>query len=445
MGIDKTRIVIVITLILSFFKLTSVDLFASDNAFKTYEKNGKHAIFSDKHKQLTDYIFDEVYESPYTKPYGHSYSNSITKFPYYSLILVRKEGQFAYLNEKCEVVLPYATFDSITPMSYYGYSIVRKGNKWGVINKNCELIAPLQYDLVSQNQLASYQNAFKSFRVKINDKYRILDYKANWTLKLEFDTVQILFDNFYLGKQAKKLYLIDDNCKVLSDKYSFVKSIEEGFIVKKDTLMGIINKNNKPLIPFIYDSIYAPHLRPYYFASKKNKCGVINLKGETLIPFEYELITEAWENIKQNKDERFIVQRNKKFGTISFENNEIIPIIYDGISGWVEYGPSAHYVVKNNKWGLVSYEGKVLIPFDYDHLFYINNSLIKCKKENKYGVIDIENKMIVPCDNDSLEFEDAAFFIGNREGKIRIFKNGIWSLLDLKGKQINDKTEEVEN
>jgi len=437
MEINKTKIAFRITILLSLFYLISTDLYASDNSFKTFKKKGKLAIFSDKHKQLTDYIFDKVYESPYIKPNGHSYANSRTKFPYYGLILVRKKGQFSYLNEKCQVVLPYGTFDFITPLSYYGYSMVRKGYKWGVINNNCELIAPLVYDIISQKPLVSYENAFKSFLVKINNKYRILDDKASWTLKVEFDTVQILFDNFYLGKQGNKLYLINDNCIVISDKYSLVESIDEGFIVKKDSMMGIVNKNNKALIPFIYDSIHAPH-RSYYFAFKNNKCGVINLKGDTLIPFEYELITRAWEDSRQN-EERFIVQRNKKFGTISFQNKEIIPIIYDGISGWVEYGPPAHYVVKDNKCGLVTYDGKLLIPLDYDYLNYINNSLIECIKEKKHGVIDINNRTIVPCINDSIEVDYNSFTIGNKGGRIKILKNGIWSYLDLNGKPITVK------
>ena len=201
--------------------------------------------------------------------------------------------------------------------------------------------------------------------------------------------------------------------------------------------MGIVNKNNKALIPFIYDSIHAPH-RSYYFAFKNNKCGVINLKGDTLIPFEYELITRAWEDSRQN-EERFIVQRNKKFGTISFQNKEIIPIIYDGISGWVEYGPPAHYVVKDNKCGLVTYDGKLLIPLDYDYLNYINNSLIECIKEKKHGVIDINNRTIVPCINDSIEVDYNSFTIGNKGGRIKILKNGIWSYLDLNGKPITVK------
>ena len=57
---------------------------------------------------------------------------------------------------------------------------------------------------------------------------------------------------------------------------------------------------------------------------------------------------------------------------------------------------------------------------------------------------DIDNKIIVPCDNDSLEVENAPFLIGDKGGKIKNLKNGIWSYLDLKGKPITDKIEEIE-
>src|ERR1035437_6385891 len=217
---NRTRIIFGLILLISLTSVLCLKVFASDKSFKTIEKKNKLAIFDNKNKQLTDYIFDEVYQSPYIKPSGHSYANSITKFPYYGLILVKKDGEFAYLNEKCQEVVAYNTYDSITPMSYYGYSIVRKGCKWGVIDKRCKLVAQLVYDKITQEPLVSYENAFKSFLVKINNKSRILDGNAKWTLKLEFDSIETLFDNFYLAKADTKLYLINNNCSILSDKYT---------------------------------------------------------------------------------------------------------------------------------------------------------------------------------------------------------------------------------
>ena len=443
---NRTRIIFGIILLISLTSVLCLKVFASDTSFKTFERKDKLAIFDNKNKQLTDYIFDKVYQSPYIKPNGHSYANSITKFPYYGLILVKKDGQFAYLNEKCQEVIAYNTYDSITPMSYYGYSMVRKGCKWGVIDKQCKLVAPLVFDMISQEPLVSYENAFKSFLVKTDDKFRILDGNAEWTLKLEFDSVKILFDNFYLATTGKKLYLIDNNCSILSDKYTTVCSIDEGFIVTKDKKMGIVDNHNSTLIPFIYDSIYAPRLQPYYFAFRDDKCGVIDLKGKTIIPFDYEQILEAWEDTNNGEQEHLIVQKNQKFGTISFKNEVVTPIEYDGISGWVEYGPDAHYIVQNEKWGLISYDGKVLIPTIYDSIQYHTNSLIECKKNGKYGVLDINNKEIVRCENDSLIIDYDYFGQSETKGKLKIKNNGIWKHLDLNGKplQENHFEEEVE-
>lgn len=87
-------------LIVSLIVILCFNVNASDRSFKTFEKNGKLAIFDHKTNRLTDYLFDAVYESPYYKPEAHNCTSSMTKFPYLGLILVKKDGKFAYLNEK---------------------------------------------------------------------------------------------------------------------------------------------------------------------------------------------------------------------------------------------------------------------------------------------------------------------------------------------------------
>jgi hypothetical protein len=123
---NRNRFVIRQILLVSLIFVLCINAFAEDPSFKTFNKSGKLAIFDNNNKQLTDYIFDKVYESPYIKPSRHHYANSITKFPYHGLILVKKDGKFAYLNDNCQKIVDYGTYDSITPMNYYGYSMVKK-------------------------------------------------------------------------------------------------------------------------------------------------------------------------------------------------------------------------------------------------------------------------------------------------------------------------------
>lgn len=414
--------------------------------YKTHEKNGKLAIFSIKDKKrLTDYIFDEVYESPSIAPKRHEYSSLITTFPRYGLTLVKKDGAFAYLNEEFKEFLPFGTYDSIIPMNYYGYSMVRKGTKWGVIDSKCILITPLIYDMISQTPRISYENDFNSFLARLENKYRILNRFAIWTLQLEFDTVEIYPENFYFAHLGDKRYLINNDCEVLSNQYSAVYDIRNGFIVKKDKRMGVIDYKNELEIPFDFDSIYSPHLEPYFFAFKQGKGGVIDEKGKTIVPFDYEYIGEAWEDNSKDVVKHLIVQKNKKMGTISLNNIVAIPIEFDDVSGWIEYGPGAHFVMKNGKYGMMSYVGEVLIPVIYDKLDYIDNSLIECKKNDKYGVITIKNEEILPCVNDSLIIDYTFLFkVDNKKDKLIVKNNGVWKYYDLKGKLLRSNVPDEE-
>jgi len=439
--IFKKIIITILVILVILFLIRIFNSISFEVKYHTVERNGKLAIFNQKNQQLTNYVYDEVYESTYVDPKELGDASLLTTFPRYGLTLVRKDKEFAFLNEQFKEVLPFGTYDLIKPMNYYGYSIVRKNSKWGVLDKSLKLVVPLKFDMISQSlEVENY-----SFIAKNGNKYRILDKKANWILKTEFDSIEIVNDNFYLCYLGYKKYLINDESKLISDQYSAFYSLNDGFIVKKDTKMGVVNFENNIVIPFDYDSIYAPHLTPYFYASKGGRFGVIDLKGKTLIPFEYEGFWESSENTKDKNNLHLIAQKNGKYGTINFKNKIVTPFIYDAISSWIEYGPPAHYIIKDKKWGLISYEGKVLIPTIYDHLHYITDSLIKCKKQGKSGVLDINNRVVVPCENDSLIVD--YFFLprlDKKEYKIVIKKNGSWKFLNLKGKLIKDNVSETE-
>lgn len=415
--------------------------------YVTFEKNGKLAIFSKKDKkQCTDYIFDAVYGSPYIAPKRHVFHAGYdATFPRFGLTLVRKDGAFAFLDEEFKEFLPYGTYDSIIPMNYLGYTIVRKNNKWGILDSKCNLKTPLIFDMITQTPRVSYENDFKSFLVQINRKFRILDKNTNWTIRLDFDSVDILSDNFYYAHLGNENYLINDDCKILSNQYSAVYETNDGFIVKKNRKMGVVDYMNNIEIPIEFDSIYYPRLENYFFAFKHGKCGVIDLKGKMIIPFEYEHIGEAWEDHVKKENQHLIVMKNDKMGTISFKNEIIIPIDYDYVSDWIEYGPDAHFVKKDGKYGMMSYFGKILIPVIYDNLNFINNSLIECSKNNKYGVININNEEIIPCTNDSLILDYSFFMmIDEKKDKIIVKNNGVWNYHDMKGRLIQSNVPEEE-
>ncbi|WP_455612455.1 WG repeat-containing protein, partial [Bacteroides sp.] len=132
----------------------------------------------------------------------------------------------------------------------------------------------------------------------------------------------------------------------------------------------------------------------------------------------------------------YIVIKEGKVGTIDIHNNIVIPIIYDGLSGWVEYGPDAHFVKNKGKYGLISHEGKIIIPIEYDYVDIPLAGVIRVRRNGKYGVISWKNEEILPCIYDNLINDIPYSDLEEQEGKLAVLQNEIWSYYDLKGNLI---------
>lgn len=172
-----------------------------------------------------------------------------------------------------------------------------------------------------------------------------------------------------------------------------------------------------------------------------------------MIPFDYDAIYSTWYNNHRIKEfpantDIFIVEKDGKIGTIDNKNNVIIPIIYDGLSGWVEYGPEAHFVKNNEKYGIISYKGEIIIPIEYDYVGIPQSGVILVIKNGKYGIVSWENKEILPCIYDKIVLDIPWLDYGDEKPKIVALRQNVWKYFDLNGKllqsnvslkEINDK------
>jgi hypothetical protein len=177
-------------------------------------------------------------------------------------------------------------------------------------------------------------------------------------------------------------------------------------IIKKGNLFGLVNHENKLILPIEYDSIEYNRLSLSYIITKDKLQGILTDEGILTVPIIYEHIEYDWKENDNNKSYGFIVQKNKKIGSIDFQNNTIIPIIYDGLSNWVEYGPDAHYVKRGDLYGLIDcYSGNLIIPPVYEGLAVHRLNLVEVKKNGHYGIVDYDNNFIIPCKYNSIHVD----------------------------------------
>ena len=151
--------------------------------------------------------------------------------------------------------------------------------------------------------------------------------------------------------------------------------------VKKNNKWGYVDKNNTIIIPFEYDNtitfisendeLFMKNDSVLgwtgYFNDEKAivcknaKLGVIDKENKILVPFKYETITSY------NDKYACVSLDNKKYGLIDFENNVIIPFKYDYLSlvgDFISFGNLSDNVIddKNNLTDfLIQSEGKLVL------------------------------------------------------------------------------------
>ena len=142
--------------------------------------------------------------------------------------------------------------------------------------------------------------------------------------------------NFFIaGKlvdNQEKIGLVDTSGKVLiSFEYASIGHwngyVGPLFLVSKslDNAVGVIDKNNKVIIPLIYQEIPSYSEENGLFTVKnQNKLALINLKGQLLTKFEYDTMA-----IQSARIGTILVSKNNKFGLLSMTGQPLIPNSYD--------------------------------------------------------------------------------------------------------------------
>ena len=170
---------------------------------------------------------------------------------------------------------------------------------------------------------------------------------------------------------------------------------------------------------------------------KDKTFGVIDKQSlQKILPLEYQDLEQCFYD-----ENRFIVKKNGKYGVITRNKEVIIPIEYDKISNWVEYGPKEHFIVKNGKHGLISRDGKIVIPPIYDKIFVDNGNLIKVQNNNLFGTVNWKNEIIHPIKYENILWE-WPYLTGKPIDTIYIEKSGKYFATDTKGKIIEESVSE---
>ncbi|MBV2223718.1 MAG: WG repeat-containing protein [Cloacibacterium sp.] len=410
------------------------------------KNNRKWAFFDNHGNQLSDFIYDKVFRTDYYDFSKDIFTRDQSTFFKNGAALVLKNGKYEFLNEKIKPAFVNNKFDSASVFDAFKNAIVKRNGKYGMIKPNGEIKVPFEYDYIEpfDTNLPNFSEYYNARKGKIYSFF-------NKNLKKIGESYEPIYNNFSTDnpqisfKNLKGKYGVVDwqgNEKipfVYDEALDFKRS--KNSIAKKNGKFGVISYQNKEVFPFIYDEINeldeVENLKNTYLLSNKKEDKIVNINGKTFLS-GYQMIHPIFYD-----HSKFIVKKYNKFGIADLQNKILLPIVFDEISDWVEYGPEDRHIVKRNgKYGMVEYKTfKEKIPAIYDFVFIARDKVF-VGKGKKYGIIDLNNKIICPLIYDEIK-PSFGYGFGISESRIFARKGKQYLEIDEKGKVLKEISQKL--
>ena len=232
-----------------------------------------------------------------------------------------KEGKIALFSEEGKPITDFV-IDSVSTF-YKGYAIVYQDHLQGLIDR--EGIAKLN---------SKYQS------IKITEEGKVLTLLPNeWSFVSQKNEVgQRIFADELKYVDSKSFYIKRGNLwGVISEElksiipvgYEHISDIDQGrHMVRLHSKMGVIDGENKLVIPFLFDSLV--YHQNFFSAFNRGQ-------GWQWLDANGKILTEHfYQQIKRLDGQIFLVKNKNFYGIINFQGKEFVHCVFDSISAPVK-------------------------------------------------------------------------------------------------------------
>ncbi|WP_267403824.1 MULTISPECIES: WG repeat-containing protein [unclassified Chryseobacterium] len=408
-------------------------------------KNGKWAVFDNEGKQLTDFIYTSFKRAYITDFSKDVFTRDQSTFFENGAALAERDNKYEFINKRGQAAFSNNKFDYASVFDTFKNAIVKRNRRYGIIKTDGSFKVPLEYDFIEY----------------FDDNHS--------------------FSEYYNAKKGKVYHIFNKELKEIGQSF---EPVYNDFSNNNPTLtyknlkgrIGIVDWRGNILVPFEYDNLIKIEKTRFLLAQKGELLGVISEEGKVKIPLKYKVVYALYDKFDEeyqlNKNlfiadgtvidinnnvviggynsvvpvyydhNILIVSKNKKLGIIDINKNNLLPLEYDEISNWVEYGPEKkHFIKKNGKYGLIDqYTFKIVIPPIYDK-FVQRENLIFATRNSKSGILDLDNKVL--CQFIFDEIKPHRYFGYSQEKNKEFYskREGKYFLINLEGKILKEISE----
>lgn len=309
--------------------------------------------------------------------------------------------------------------------------IAQLNHKFGLVDSTNKVLIPIIYD-----ELSFFEGFIK---VKKDNKYGLLTANNDIIKPPIFDDVTPLNDSH--GDSINMVFTQDHQQQLtnkfgsalteLSD-YRFVSdklyALDNMSVIEKDGKYGLFSlKDRKVIIQPIYEDMYERIYSNSILAQLNGKKVLIDTSGKMLIDdlSQYTDITRS-----DDSDNIEVKTKEDKYGLIDYAGKTIIAPIYDSleiaklsddyVNVWsandIEHSIERYIVEKNGKYGVFDLNGQLIVPIKYTHIksilyppYFLVTTDENIDDENmdsadtvKFGLMDSAGKLVLKMKYDAI-------------------------------------------
>jgi len=258
------------------------------------------------------------------------------------------------LNDSILIPFVYEELD----ITFSDFMIAKRDGMWGAINKKGEAVLPFEY--------VSLQHAKKGTLIAARKyhEYGLLSRANDVLVPLEFKQVIHVNDSVLIFNHPHKQVVAE----VLSQR-----EIRE---------MGTFEYEQ-------FNPLGSPYPKFFSAKVKDGKTGIVDLQNRVLLPFEYHKINWQSGNLINFETEQTLQ------GLVNFQNQMRVPAVYPYLNSTINLNL---FTVRDRqmKTGMIDSSGKIIVPLQYYSCWVLENlECIKCKTvQGHYALRDASGKQL---------------------------------------------------
>ena len=211
----------------------------------------------------------------------------------YMLCSMEDKLRWGYIDKENNLVVPYV-FDDADVFESCGLARVKVGDKYGIIDTIGNLVLPAEYDSVQIEGISNNNPGL----IKKDEKYGIVNDKGEIIVAPQYEMTNVFSEGLTVCQEGKRLMTIDYEGKRLVDLgFDKAKYFSEGLLPvacrRKHTedqyLWGFCNKEGSEVIACEYEDVL-PFSEGYAAACFCGKWGFIDHENRVVIPFQYDIV-----------------------------------------------------------------------------------------------------------------------------------------------------------